>query len=109
MINPLLPVVIILVVQLFKLAACPWRYVELPEVLLFFILLPFHQFKIRLPMLTNRADEVVGDFFADVFVAADPAAPDLLAVGSGAYMLRLWFDVGLGFISFLLMHGFDPL
>ncbi len=46
-------------------------------------------------MLTNRADEVVGDFFADVFVAADATAPDLLAVGSGSYLLRLWFDVGL--------------
>lgn len=46
-------------------------------------------------MFTYRADEVVGDFLADVFVAADSAAPDLLAVGSGAYLLRLGFDVGL--------------
>ena len=46
-------------------------------------------------MLTNRADEVVGDFFADVFIAADTAAPDLLAVGSCADLLRLGFDVGL--------------
>ncbi len=57
--------------------------------------LPFHQFKIRFPMFTNWADEVVWDFFADVFVAADPAAPDFLAVGCGAYLLRLRFNVGL--------------
>ncbi len=46
-------------------------------------------------MLTYGADEVVGDFVADVFIAAYPAAPDLLAVGSCAYLLRFGFDVGL--------------
>lgn len=46
-------------------------------------------------MLTYRADEVIGDFVTDVFVAADPAAPDFLAVGSGAYLLRFGFDVVL--------------
>jgi len=46
-------------------------------------------------MFTNRADEVVGDFVADVFVAADATAPDLLAVGSGSHRLGLGFNVGL--------------
>ena len=46
-------------------------------------------------MLTYRADEVVGDFVADVFVAADATAPDLLTVWSGSYLLRLRFNVGL--------------
>ncbi len=46
-------------------------------------------------MFTYRADEVIGNFIADVFVAADPTAPDFLAVGSCAYLLRLWLYVGL--------------
>ena len=46
-------------------------------------------------MLTYRADEIVGDFLADVFVAADATTPNLLAIRGGAYLLRLGFNVGL--------------
>lgn len=46
-------------------------------------------------MLTYLADEVIRDFFSNIFVSADSAVPDLLDIWCCAYLLRFWFDVVL--------------
>ena len=57
--------------------------------------LPHNLLKIRLRMLTQRADEIIRQFFSDPLVTTDHASPYRLALRSSSYCLGLGFDVVL--------------
>ncbi len=46
-------------------------------------------------MFAERADKIVREFFANIFIAADGAAPYGLAFWGGSDSLWFWFDVVL--------------
>jgi hypothetical protein len=76
------------------MAAAAFRIADDQDIFPFSLILSaLDLLKVCLWMFADRADEIIRQFFADPFIAADTTAPDGFSLGSCHFSLRPGLDL----------------